>query len=258
MAYFGPRICPRLESKLFIFGIDDLIIGGLIAAGGSIAGGAIGADAQSEANSANLQWERERFAAQREMAAWAHRTEFTDLRAAGINPMLAVTKGAGGAAVPSGGSANQVPVDAMAKGLSAASHSALEMAQMKKQFESVDADISLKKAQEETQHAITESNLNSAKESAQRTKQLEAQYGAVKSGAELDQERNRIDRNMLVPDAILNRARQVTGIASDAAGILKPKIQIGGRPWFGGGGSENDRLHRAGSRGIPVGRRPLP
>lgn len=85
-------------------------IGALIGAGASIAGALIGRKGQKEANVANAQQADQMMEFQERMSTSQHQREVADLKAAGLNPILSGTGGAG-AAVPSGAMAKMENVD---------------------------------------------------------------------------------------------------------------------------------------------------
>lgn len=158
----------------------------------------IGAASQAGANEQNKQLSREQMAFQERMSSTSVQRATADMRAAGINPMLAA---GAGASTPSGSAATMQPtVDA-----SSIASTAMEMARLKSE-----QDL---RAQ---QTKIASANARTANAEA---KVAEAQVPSALAHA-------RIDKNMAGFDATVKRGENVTGLINSAVRAL-----------FGGKGS---------------------
>lgn len=149
----------------------------LIGAAGSIIGGLIGKKGQKEANDTNLQSAREQMAFQENMSNTAIQRRVADLKAAGLNPMLAYSEGASSP----GGSMATVQNEnlPLAEGVSSAGHSSMALTLMKQEVEKAKATARLTNAQA----SVTEASVPFSAGNAR------AQYDSLQAEAKIAAEK---------------------------------------------------------------------
>lgn len=138
-------------------------VSSLIDAGASIFSGFKAASAQKKANNAMIDMAQKQMDWQERMSSTAMQRQAEDLRRAGLNPILALTKG--GASTPSGSVPNIQPATGAAEGIARAGSSAGAAFQKFQERELLDAQIEQVKSQ-------TDSNRSTAQKTAAETAAL--------------------------------------------------------------------------------------
>jgi len=243
-------------------------VGGFI--GDILTGGAISNSKDVQAtNAANVAHSNEQMAFQERMSGSAYQRAMLDMEKAGLNPMLAFSQG--GASTPSGAMATEQSPNRgnIGGNLGEQIKSAIGM---KANLAKTAADTSVANANvgvQETQRALNQVNTDKAAASAdqiraqakvlrQQEKKEAAKARILEREDSISKQREKIDKVAAPADAVLDRVEQAAGVVGTGAGIFRRRS---GSPLSGAGRarprisprvSEDDRLEKAGSDGIPV------
>jgi len=224
-----------LLSDINPFGGGGVIGAAATIGGDMLTGGAVSnMEATQATNATNMEMAQKQMDFQERMSDTAYQRQMADMRAAGLNPILAAN--AGGASTPSGAMATaQAPTKSIGAGLAS---SAKDFAQTALGLKQTESQTNLNNQQSDTASTQADKNTANAKESdanadliAQRreeseadTRQSQARAEALEAQLPALKKQATYDNYMAIPDAILDRAGKAMGAATSAA-----KIFSGGR-----------------------------
>lgn len=154
---------PTLPSRFRQRGFWNFVIPAVATLAGAVIGGRSSAKGQEQANETNVGLSREQMRFQERMSGTAYQRGVADMKAAGLNPMLAYSQG--GASAPTGSMATTQNTQAqMGANLSSSAGQAMQMISAIQQMEATQANTQLTAAAEaKTRSETMAHDLNSAK-----------------------------------------------------------------------------------------------
>lgn len=197
-----------------------MVWGAVIAAGASLAGSALSAKGQSDANKANVGLSREQMDFQERMRDTQYQAAVKDMKAAGINPMVAYSQG--GNAAPSGAAiAQQNPYGAFADAAGKGVQSAVAAEKLQAELDLVDSqtkknleDATLAKAASDNKFVEQSNLLAQQRQTEANIKNIETDtLNKARSGAILEQ-------NLVTAKGQAARARLETEIDNTRYGEI--------------------------------------